>query len=67
MKPDRQAFQYVLDSLPKEASETAMIGDSFNSDIQGAKQVGMEAIWLRRNEKKGKMYIRSLGELINEK
>jgi HAD superfamily hydrolase (TIGR01549 family) len=48
IKPDPGIFRVALERLAVQASETVMIGDSWNSDILGARQAGIRAIWLNR-------------------
>jgi putative hydrolase of the HAD superfamily len=47
MKPHPRIFQYALDLMKVEAAETAMVGDSLRADVEGAKALGMIAIWRR--------------------
>ena len=47
MKPHPRIFQYALKSLGAAAEETAMVGDSLHADVEGAKTLGMTAIWRR--------------------
>ncbi len=48
IKPDPSIFVATLDALGVEAEETAMVGDSFEDDIAGARALGMRAILLDR-------------------
>ena len=43
-KPSPHIFKYALDVASKTASESLMVGDSLEADIQGALAVGMQAI-----------------------
>ena len=45
-KPDPRIFQHMLYLLDVEASEAVMVGDSIKSDMEGAKNAGLEAIWM---------------------
>ena len=47
MKPHPRIFQYALKSLGAAAEKTAMVGDSLHADVEGAKTLGMTAIWRR--------------------
>ncbi|HEU4758428.1 MAG TPA: HAD family hydrolase [Dehalococcoidia bacterium] len=47
MKPHPRIFQYALDHMGLEAEETAMVGDSLRADVEGAKTMGMVAVWRR--------------------
>jgi putative hydrolase of the HAD superfamily len=59
--PKGQAFyRHILSDLGIPASETAMIGDSFEKDIQDANAVGIFAIWFnpRSDEiRKGELHV----------
>ena len=48
IKPDPEIFRVTLQRLGCEAGETVMVGDSWKSDVLGARQIGMRAIWLNR-------------------
>jgi HAD superfamily hydrolase (TIGR01549 family) len=50
-KPDPSIFQAVLDLLAARAQEAAMIGDSPEDDVQGARAVGMRAFLLDREHR----------------
>ncbi len=47
-KPHPRAFEIALAQWNAVPQEAAMIGDSLEADIAGAKQVGMTAIWITR-------------------
>jgi putative hydrolase of the HAD superfamily len=47
MKPHPQIFQVALELMDVEADEVAMVGDSLRADVEGAKTLGMTAIWRR--------------------
>ncbi len=49
-KPAKQLFDYTLARLGVDAQQVVMIGNSLNSDIQGAKAASISCIWLRRNK-----------------
>ncbi|MEM6805295.1 MAG: HAD family hydrolase [Bacteroidota bacterium] len=63
LKPSAEAFTFVLHQINKKPGEVVMIGDSYRSDIIGARNLGIEAIWLRRTSKKNAAYITSLKEV----
>ncbi|OCR01355.1 hydrolase [Oscillatoriales cyanobacterium USR001] len=48
-KPDPKIFTTALQKYPFSAEESVHIGDSFKADYQGAKAVGIKAIWLNRD------------------
>ena len=49
IKPHPAIFGAALDALGVTAGETAMVGDSFEDDIEGARALGMRAILLDRD------------------
>jgi putative hydrolase of the HAD superfamily len=49
-KPDRGAFQPILDAWSLPAAEIVMVGDQLGADILGGEQAGMRTIWLTTEE-----------------
>ena len=49
-KPDPEIFNFALQNLGVKCFETIHVGDSLEQDIQGAKNVGIKAIWIKGNE-----------------
>jgi putative hydrolase of the HAD superfamily len=47
MKPHPRIFHYALELMRLEAEDVAMVGDSLRADVEGAKTLGMTAIWRR--------------------
>ncbi len=45
-KPDPGIFRLALDHFGIPAERTVMVGDSYEADIVGAKQLGMHTIWI---------------------
>lgn len=45
-KPQKKLFDHILSSIGREKDECIMIGDSRESDIQGAVNAGMESIYI---------------------
>jgi putative hydrolase of the HAD superfamily len=71
-KPHPRAFEMALAQWNITAEESIMVGDSLQADIEGAKKLGMKAIWITRRaqftlEEKTRIHpdleISSLGEL----
>ena len=50
-KPDARIFEAALSRLGGTSDEAVMIGDSWSSDILGATEMGIRAIWLNRYDK----------------
>ena len=48
-KPDSRIFDYALNSAKAHKTESLMIGDSLEADIQGAKDFGMHAVYFGKN------------------
>ena len=48
-KPHPSIFKTALNLLGAEPRESAMVGDSYRHDIEGARAVGMQGILLRRS------------------
>ena len=49
LKPHRAIFDSALASIGVAAGEAVMVGDSVTHDIEGARQIGMQAVLLRRD------------------
>jgi HAD superfamily hydrolase (TIGR01509 family) len=67
-KPQGEIFRYALNSLRVDAAEAVHIGDSFEADIEGARQVGIRSIWLDRGTGSGDDRpdrIQTLSELLS--
>jgi putative hydrolase of the HAD superfamily len=47
-KPHARAFEIALAQWNVPPEEAAMVGDSLQADILGAKNLGMQAIWIKR-------------------
>lgn len=47
-KPHPRIFQLALEKLNARPEEVAMVGDTLNADILGAKQAGMYSVWINR-------------------
>ena len=50
-KPHEAIFRRMLDLLASPPSEAAMVGDSLEDDIDGARTVGMQAVLLDREDR----------------
>lgn len=49
-KPNPRIYEEALRMNGVSAEEAVMIGDSWNSDIQGAINVGIDQIWIRKSQ-----------------
>ncbi|MDO9152507.1 MAG: HAD-IA family hydrolase [Paludibacter sp.] len=45
LKPDKRIFEYALQLNGAKASETIMIGDSYEADIRGARNAGIDQVY----------------------
>ncbi len=50
MKPDPRIFQYALDALDVDPPSALYVGDHYEVDVLGARDVGMDAALIVRNE-----------------
>lgn len=64
-KPDVRFFDYIFnDARIIDLSTVVMIGDSLSSDIEGAKRVGIDSIWLSNGaETTDKIYTKKVDNL----
>jgi putative hydrolase of the HAD superfamily len=67
-KPSPKVFERALKALGVSASETVFVGDTLDADIEGAKAVGMKAVYIERRIEKAEQVrpdqtIKSLSEL----
>jgi putative hydrolase of the HAD superfamily len=70
LKPDKRIFEYALELNKAKASETIMIGDSFESDIRGAQNAGIDQIFFHptnevsENFKSATYHVQRLDEVL---
>ena len=50
-KPDPRIFQRACEALPVPLGEAVMVGDTPETDVQGARQAGLRAVWLNRGHR----------------
>ncbi|MGJ9386199.1 HAD family hydrolase [Salipaludibacillus sp. CF4.18] len=50
-KPSEEVFLHIEKKLELEKSKTVYIGDSFENDVVGAKQVGWHSIWMNHRKR----------------
>jgi putative hydrolase of the HAD superfamily len=68
-KPNRKIFDYALKNTNSRRSESLMIGDSFEADIEGAQNAHIDQVWFNPHHEAPKdppptFIIHSLLELI---
>ncbi|HET7732509.1 MAG TPA: YjjG family noncanonical pyrimidine nucleotidase [Paludibacter sp.] len=49
LKPDRRIFEHALNLNNAKANETIMIGDSYEADIIGAQNAGIDQVYFNHN------------------
>jgi putative hydrolase of the HAD superfamily len=49
-KPHARIFEVALERAECEPAEAVMVGDSWENDVQGARALGVRAIWFNRDE-----------------
>lgn len=49
LKPDKRIFEHALKLNNASATETIMIGDSYDADIVGAQNAGIDQVWFNPN------------------
>ncbi len=50
-KPNPEIFHIIEEKLPTTPESTIYVGDSFEKDIVGAKQVGWQAVWMNHRQR----------------
>ena len=50
-KPDQWIFQRACDALSVPASEAVMVGDTPQTDVQGARRAGLRTVRLNRGHR----------------
>lgn len=66
-KPRKELFQLVLSTTGHCSDEVVHIGDSLSSDIKGANEVGIQAVWINRNNREvpeGVIAVNELAEVL---
>ncbi len=51
-KPDKRIFQHALKCCNSKKSKSIMIGDSWDSDILGARRIGISQVFVLKNDNK---------------
>ena len=49
-KPSPFIFQHAMELLGAEPEQTLMVGDNADTDIQGAREAGLETVWYCRHQ-----------------
>jgi len=67
-KPDTKIFERALSDTGATSSNSVMIGDSYEADIQGAKNAGWRTIWFHTTQQpipEGEIVVHDLAELYS--
>ena len=67
-KPRKELFELALSTSGHGADEVVHIGDSLSSDIKGANEVGIQAVWINRDNREvpeGVLAVTKLTEIFN--
>lgn len=67
-KPRTELFEMALKETSLNPQEVVHIGDSLNSDIKGASNLGINTIWMNRNKKEipnGVVAVVSFADILN--
>jgi putative hydrolase of the HAD superfamily len=65
-KPNPKIFEFALDKATAKVTESIMIGDSYEADVLGALNYGMEAIWYN-NHKNNELVTKQVSSLLELK
>lgn len=63
-KPRRELFEYALEAAGLKPDQVIHIGDSLSSDIKGAAELGISAIWVNRGHREVPQGVISVGNLM---
>ncbi len=69
-KPRKELFEFALNRVGLSPEEVLHIGDSLSSDIKGASSIGINVIWVNRNNREtpeNVMAVKNLLEVYNTK
>jgi putative hydrolase of the HAD superfamily len=62
-KPDPRIFQMACERLQIQPKDCLMIGDNLSADIEGAKRIGMQTVWVSKEHHEGLRTFSTLHEL----
>ena len=63
-KPRKELFEYALKSAGLKTNDVVHVGDSLSSDVEGARSVGIEPVWLNRNGKEVPEEVTAITDLL---
>jgi putative hydrolase of the HAD superfamily len=62
-KPAVRIFEAALKALKVKPSEAVMVGDKYESDIIGARNAGMHAVWIKKGRPKSSNEINKFSQI----
>jgi putative hydrolase of the HAD superfamily len=62
-KPDARIFQIACEHLQVQPEHCLMVGDNLTADVDGARSIGMQAVWMSKERVEGVKACSSLREL----
>jgi len=65
-KPDPEIFRFTLQKLRLNSHEVIHVGDSIDSDVMGAKNAGMKAVWINKMREESNMEVDYVINSISE-
>lgn len=65
-KPDPRAFRHVCDRLGVPPSQVAHAGDDPHTDVDGARALGMAAIWVNRDARRWPAGLAPAGHVVRD-
>lgn len=65
-KPNRFVFDYVLDAMSLAPGDALVVGDRFDTDIEGARRAGIPAVHISRSDWVARGPVESVGPLVAE-
>lgn len=64
-KPRKELFELALAQIGLQAHDAVHIGDSLESDVRGAEDLGIQAIWLNRARREIPECVTAAGSLTH--
>jgi putative hydrolase of the HAD superfamily len=62
-KPDARIFQMACERLQVQPEDCLMVGDNLSADIEGAKSIGMQTVWMNKEQAEGVRTFSTLNDL----
>lgn len=62
-KPDPSLFEHALGLMGVNKDEVIMVGDNLKTDILGASRIGMDSVWINREQKQKEIEVEPTYEI----